>query len=103
MPCILDTGANIAFFPSETRWPAPVCGERADFDPMYGPFVTPVRRCRARVLGHELDLEFGELPAGTQALFRRTPARGLMGMELLETGRLGPDLSRRLVAIQIDT
>jgi hypothetical protein len=100
VPCILDTGANIALLPSETRWPVPVSGERADFDPVFGAFVTPVRRCRARVLDHDLDLDLGEIPAGMQTLLYLTPVQKLINMELLKTGRLGFDLDRRLVAYE---
>lgn len=101
VPCILDTGSSISLLPSTTRWPGPPTGHRRDFVPGLGPFETPVRRCSARVLGQELDLEFGALPRSMeQLLLCLAPARGLLGMEILQHGRLTFDLGRALVAFE---
>jgi hypothetical protein len=76
VPCFLDTGATIAFLGRETPWPVPPSGERRDLDPMFGPFVTPVGRCPARLLGHDFNLDFSELPEEFGALLSLTGIGG---------------------------
>ena len=95
---VLDTGAPTSYMSKRVTAAYEKSGEKADFSPMVGRFITPVYDIETEVAGKTFMCSYGHLPFPLSVIFNDVD--GVVGYDFLKSFKVMMDCKGGLVVVR---